>query len=245
MATSKSSNMAPDPMASKLLEADSELAVQEAQLAAQIEALQEKRKSLQTVIHLFGSTNGQMAVSAPSVSAQPSANGFVAEPPTLPSSKATSTDVTSDPKRKGRQPSTTNGNAAKASSKSAVTQTATQPGRKSSSTKADVSATASKKASKPVKESTDWQPYVRKEYQDRSLPKAVLAVLQDHPNQVVEVPKIIDSIFVDTIPKPARTNARDRLSNVLSVGLKNKKWFRGKTGEYSVSKEAAAMSIAS
>ncbi|HHP7244294.1 MAG TPA: hypothetical protein ACFE0H_06375, partial [Elainellaceae cyanobacterium] len=101
------------------------------------------------------------------------------------------------------------------------------------------SATVSQKPIAKGKKSSDWQPYVRKEYRDRSLPQSVLAVLQDHPREVVEVPSIIDAIFVDDIPKPARTRARDRLSNVLSVGLRNKKWYRGKTGLYSVSKEVA------
>lgn len=235
MAKSKSSNTASDSTASKLLAVDSELAAQEAQLAAQIEALQEKRKSLQDVIHMFGSTNGHTSADeALSESVPASSNGSVAAAP------AKSIEAPTAPKRRGRKPSSTKDketptshSTTKTTSKSTDAKPAKSSGKKSSATQDD------------SKKSVDWQPYVRKEYQDRSLPQAVLSVLRDHPNEVVEVPTIIDTIFVDDIPKMARASARDRLSNVLSVGLKNKKWFRGKTGEYSVSKEAAAMSIAS
>lgn len=45
----------------KLLEADSDLAIQAAALANQMEALQEKRRSLQSVIKLFDSTKTSVA----------------------------------------------------------------------------------------------------------------------------------------------------------------------------------------
>jgi len=85
-----------------------------------------------------------------------------------------------------------------------------------------------------------WQAYLKKAYQDLSLPKAILRVLQQRPEGVVSVPEIIDAIFVKQTPRPVRTVIRTRLSNALSVGLKNQKWYRGKTGEYSISEEAAA-----
>ncbi|NJL39965.1 MAG: hypothetical protein HC840_31885 [Leptolyngbyaceae cyanobacterium RM2_2_4] len=46
-----------DPTLIKLLEADSDLATQAAALANQMEQLQEKRRSLQTVIKMFDSTS--------------------------------------------------------------------------------------------------------------------------------------------------------------------------------------------
>jgi len=85
-----------------------------------------------------------------------------------------------------------------------------------------------------------WQSYLRKDYQNLSLPKAVLKVLQQRPEGVVSVPEIIDAIFVKQTPQPVRATIRTRLSNALSVGLKNQKCYRGKTGQYSISKEAAA-----
>ena len=43
-----------DPTVAKLLEVDSDLADQEALLLAQLESIGEKRRSLKTVIDLFG-----------------------------------------------------------------------------------------------------------------------------------------------------------------------------------------------
>ncbi|MGF1497482.1 MAG: hypothetical protein ACFB8W_11745, partial [Elainellaceae cyanobacterium] len=63
------------------------------------------------------------------------------------------------------------------------------------------------------------------------------------PEGVVSVPEIIDAIFVKQTPQPVRATIRTRLSNALSVGLKNQKWYRGKTGQYSISKEAAARAV--
>ncbi|MGJ3245751.1 MAG: hypothetical protein ACFE0I_06710 [Elainellaceae cyanobacterium] len=213
-----------EPMETKLLEVDTELASQEVQLAAQLEAIQEKRKSLQTVIHMFSSSDEPVSSGTPLDEAVSSAvNGFVSESPEPSAPKEKESAAThKSPKSQSPAPRSKAPKASKSAAKP--------------STKG---ATTSQKSSAKNKKSSDWQPYVRKEYRDRSLPQAVLAVLEDHPKEVVEVPSIIDAIFVDNIPKPARTSARDRLSNVLSVGLRNKKWYRGKTGLYSVSKEVA------
>ncbi|MGJ3253345.1 MAG: hypothetical protein ACFE0J_19755 [Elainellaceae cyanobacterium] len=219
----------PETMSSKLLDVDSELASREAMLAAQLEAIQEKRKSLQTVIHMFASP-GESLPSSISLEALTSNNGFAAESPVeqpAPSDKEKDQDASK--RQKGKQ------------NKPISRRSTSESTRQSTKTSKSSSKTQSKSTSK---KSTDWQPYVRNEFRDRSLPQAVLTVLEEHPNDVVEVPSIIDTIFVDDIPKQARLSARDRLSNVLSVGLKNRKWYRGKTGHYSVSKDAAAASIA-
>ena len=62
--------------------------------------------------------------------------------------------------------------------------------------------------------------------------------MQQHSGEVLEIATIIDAIFVDDIPKEVRSTARSRVSNVLSVGAKNGKWYRGKLGKYSTSQTA-------
>ncbi|HHP7244505.1 MAG TPA: hypothetical protein ACFE0H_07450 [Elainellaceae cyanobacterium] len=217
-----------ETMSSKLLDVDSELASREAMLAAQLEAVQEKRKSLQTVIHMFAAP-GESLPSSISLEALTSNNGFSAESPA-------ETPAPSDEKAPDKPKSQKT-----KQNKTIPQRSESKSNRQSTKTPKASSKPQSKSTSK---KSTDWQPYVRKEFRDRSLPQAVLTVLEEYPNDVVEVPSIIDTIFVDDIPKQARLSARDRLSNVLSVGLKNRKWYRGKTGHYSVSKDAAAASIA-
>ncbi len=239
MKNSASLSPSPDSVSSKLLEVDSDLATQEGHLAAQLEALQEKRKSLQTVIHMFSSDNG-LALSA---SAADLANGFISAslPTTAPSfadevESADDADEMSSKSKATRKPKAAKDSASEkgmASSRKLGRKLGRQPRETSSAT------------SKSSKKSVDWQPYVRQEFRDRSLPQAVLAVLEQHPGETVEVPNIISTIFVDDIPKQARLSARDRLSNVLSVGLRTQKWYRGRTGHYSVSREAARASMVS
>ncbi|WP_190682372.1 hypothetical protein [Leptolyngbya sp. FACHB-671] len=90
-----------------------------------------------------------------------------------------------------------------------------------------------------------WQHYIRKEFAKLSLPQAVASVIQSQPEAVLGVPEIVNMLFVDATPQAARNDARNRVSNVLSIGLKNDKWYRAKKGQYSLSREVAEASIAS
>ncbi|CAA9243910.1 hypothetical protein AVDCRST_MAG92-1678 [uncultured Coleofasciculus sp.] len=69
-------------------------------------------------------------------------------------------------------------------------------------------------------------------------------MLQRQRDEVLNVSTILESLFVVEIPQAARSEARNRIANVLSIGLKSNKWYRGKKGQYSLSREAAGMSSA-
>lgn len=77
---------------------------------------------------------------------------------------------------------------------------------------------------------------MREEFVDASLAEAVSEVMQQHSDKVLEITAILDIVFVDEIPKEMRSTARERVSNVLSVGAKKGKWYRGALGKYSMSK---------
>jgi hypothetical protein len=62
--------------------------------------------------------------------------------------------------------------------------------------------------------------------------------MQRQASQVLNTAAIVDVIFVDAIPRDVRSKARELVSNVLSVGVKKKKWYRGEVGSYSMSKAA-------
>ncbi len=62
--------------------------------------------------------------------------------------------------------------------------------------------------------------------------------MQQHSEQVLEITAILDAIFVEEIPKEVRRKARERVSNVLSVGAKKGKWYPGLAGRYSSLKAA-------
>ncbi len=96
--------------------------------------------------------------------------------------------------------------------------------------------------SAPVKKRSEapntWQQYVKDEFSNATLSEAVSEVMQQRSELVLEIATIIDSIFVNDIPKEIRSTARERISNVLSVGSKSGKWYRGQLGKYSMSKAA-------
>lgn len=217
-----SAKPAPESMETKLLEIESTLAAQEAQIAAQLQTLQDKRKSLQTVIHMF--TAEPDTPPDASVAAKDSAPATVADV-----SDDSQSEVTSDVAEVSPEP------------------TPSPRGRRKKGSSATKSRTSSKSSSKSStkragKKSDEWGAYLKPKYRDRPLLQAVLSVLEQYPDQVVEVPHIMDSILIDKTPKEIRALVRHRLSNVLTVGLKRQKWYRGKVGTYSVSKEAARAS---
>ncbi|MGF1496146.1 MAG: hypothetical protein ACFB8W_04895 [Elainellaceae cyanobacterium] len=242
-----SQNSTPDVMMSKLLEVDAQLASQEAKVEAQLASVREKRQSLQTVIDIFAAGDEASASTLSAMSLfkdEPSVptNGATTPAPAKPSpleeeepvavtepdetefAESDEEEESPPPTKTTRKPRGRGGRAARAAKSTRSPKAASSKGRGKGG-------------------GASWQNYVRKEYENTTLPQAVLAVLEKEPNDVVEVPSILDAIFVDDIPKQARTSARDRLSNILSVGLKNNKWYRGKTGHYSVSKEAALASL--
>lgn len=207
-----------DPTLVKLLEADSDLAAQAAALTSQMEALKEKRRSLQTVIGLFSSTETATDLTEESFKTtdEVDAASSVEESSLEPDDDSEESEVEIPSKARTAKPA--------------------GRGRKSST------ATPLEKSSG---RDTAWRRYMRKEFAKTSLPEAVSHILHQQPDKVFEVPSIVDALFIEATPKDARNDARNRVSNVLSIGLKNNKWYRGKKGQYSLSQEAIKASMAS
>ena len=201
----------------KLLEVDADLAATEVQLAAQLQSIQEKRHSLKNVISLFPSVN--TAAPTPVETSTPELVEKLAEPPVLEVATPELEDTTIDT-------------------------TEAAPSTQKRQVKKNPSSTTSKsnKKSAPTKEASKevdtWQQYVKEDFSNASLAEAVAEVMQQQQEQVVEITTILDAIFVEEIPKELRSKARERVSNVLSVGAKKGKWYRGLAGKYSSSKVA-------
>jgi hypothetical protein len=109
---------------------------------------------------------------------------------------------------------------------------------KKNSSPASKKQSAKSKSQNPSKELETWSDYLRDEFSDATLSQAVSEVMQRQPEQVLETAVIVDAIFVDEIPRDVRSKARERVSNVLSVGVKKEKWYRGGAGSYSMSEAA-------
>ena len=203
-------------MVAQLLEIDTDLAVQEVELTLQLQSIQEKRHSLKNVISLFppGDTVTPTTVAAPT-----SVVKNIAEPPVQEEITPELDEVTTD-----------------------TTEAAPQPpkrqGKGNLSTNSDKPSKKSVPAQETVKETAIWQQYLQDKFVTDSLAVAVFEVMQQQPDRVLEITAILDTLFVPEIPKDVRSTARERVSNILSVGAKKGKWYRGDAGKYSMSKIA-------
>ncbi|NJO49017.1 MAG: hypothetical protein HC840_05550 [Leptolyngbyaceae cyanobacterium RM2_2_4] len=125
-----------------------------------------------------------------------------------------------------------------------ASETTPKRGKKMSSLSDKTKQKTTQTRAKGSRQTENWQQYMKREFGQASLPEAVSRVLQSYPNEALETPTIVNAIFTDKMPLELRNQARDRVSNVLSVGLKDNKWYRGQKGCYSASKTAAAASMA-
>ncbi|WP_199192430.1 hypothetical protein [Chlorogloea sp. CCALA 695] len=209
-------SQASDPTIAKLLEVDADLAVQEVELTLQLQSIQEKRHSLKNVISLFPpvDTATRTPVTTPTPVVEDVAD--ITEEAANPKLDK----VTTDTIEAAPQPSKRQGKKNLSPSNSKPSKKAVVP------------------AQETVKEAAIWQQYLQDEFVTDSLAVAVFEVMQQQPERVLEITAILDAIFVVETPKDVRSTARERVSNVLSVGAKKGKWYRGKLGKYSMSKAA-------
>ena len=236
MPNSQTSSDTSNPTVAKLLEVDSELAIQELQLSAQLQSIQEKRLSLKTVIDLFAPTDTTTATPIATAVQTPVAeeSAEVTDEQAEPSAEDVVTPELGSPK-----PDITTD--AKAPTVSDATK---RQAKKNSSPTSKKQSKKSLSKQNPSKELETWSDYLRDEFSDATLSQAVSEVMQRQPEQVLETTAIVDAIFVDEIPPEVRSKARERVSNVLSVGVKKEKWYRGGAGSYSMSKAAVEDSVA-
>jgi hypothetical protein len=238
---SQPSSKASDPILSKLIEADSELTQQEAALLARLETIQEKRKGLKTVISMFspgGSHTShllqQLGETLPNSQTNGTASTIPSEAPTNGTAAIAESNTEPKPAEStAKTPRQSKGKTSRKTTSAAKESTSKRKGGKTS------------KETKPARRSLGWQQYIRDEFGKSSLAEAIPQVLGRRPGEVLETGEIIDAIFVTDIPKEARSTVRERVSNILSAGLKVNKWYRGKTGCYSLSKSAAETSLSS
>ena len=205
-----------DPTLTKLLEVDSGLAAQEAELTAQLESLQAKRNSLKTVLGLFAST---------------------ATPPTAATTEAATTSITELEQAEPVAESSPTTSAI--DEPAAQTDSASKPRRKKSPSAGKTKQSSkSGKGSRAAKQAENWQQYVKDEFRQTPLPEVVSSLLQQRPNEVFEISAVVEAIFDDEMPPVARGKARDRISNILSTGARNNQWHRSKQGRYSLAEVA-------
>ena len=227
MQNSPGSHQTSNSTAAKLLEVDSELASLEVELLSQLESIQEKRRSLKTVIGLF--TESVTQKTAPTLAPQKTPEAKTDEEPLAvgenvftQSLSTPSTTATVDVETEALPDTQPNVTKRKAPS-------LTKGGKTQPATRLD----------KTTKKAAEWQDYMRKEFSSTSLAEVVHTVLQRHADEVLEISAIMNAIFSDDLPKDVGSQARRQVTNILSQGAMKNKWYRGQLGQYSMSKAAA------
>jgi hypothetical protein len=224
VANSPRQDQVSDPTVAKLLEVDAALASQAADLTAQLQSVQEKRKSLKSVINMFGLAETATNV-ASSVPTLPSETNGKAE------QAATQEEITSE----------VSGLQAPAANDSNTQVAPKKPKQKVQKASASTNRKQTAKlarASKTAKKTEGWQQYLRDDFSDIALPDAVSIVLQEQSDQVLGIAEVVDAIFVAEMPPQVRVKARERVSNILSEGVRKNRWYRGQEGKYSMSSAA-------
>ena len=102
------------------------------------------------------------------------------------------------------------------------------------------SAKASKPAAKTKAKTTkkkdgraaDWQKYMRPGVKNQSIPDAVKLVLATQPEKGFKIAEVMEALFKEAIPKAQYLKARNRVSNVLSGGVRAGDWHRGDRSTY-------------
>ena len=196
-------------------------------MLSQLAAVQEKRRSLKSVVSLFTTAAPPATAPLEQPAQTPLAEmGRKSEPvdfdlvaPTLETSMATiaanlQTEADSEPQSH------------RANQKSA------------SSTKGNKT-TKVMRPIKVAKNASGWQQYLLSAFTQISLPSAVSLVLQREAERVFDIPAVVKAIFSDTLPAEAEGKARRQVTNILSDGARKNKWYRGQLGYYSMSKAAA------
>lgn len=101
-------------------------------------------------------------------------------------------------------------------------------------------AKAKRKQATPKKKKTDgrtasWQKYTRPGVKSESIPDAVRLILETQPEKGFKIVEVMDALFQEDMPKAQYLKARNRISNVLSGGVRAGDWHRGERSTYRLS----------
>lgn len=125
-----------------------------------------------------------------------------------------------------------------ASSASKTTERGTTRGtakKAASSTESAVKKAAGKAKKKKDGRAASWQKYTRPGVKNQSIPDAVKLILSTQPDKEFKIAEVMAALFKDNMPKAQYLKARNRVSNVLSGGVRAGDWHRGGRSTYRMS----------
>ena len=194
---------------------EAELASQESQITAQLASIREQLSGIRTVVSMFA---GSAAVTEdPAISSEKPEDDelFVEEATVIEEPVAEEAIVLEAPTATKSKATASK----KASSKKAVSK----------------KALAKKPIAKKDGRIASWQKYTRPGVKNESIPDAVRLILATQPENDFKIVEVMDALFKEDMPKEQYLKARNRISNVLSGGVRAGDWYKGERGTYRMS----------
>ena len=88
------------------------------------------------------------------------------------------------------------------------------------------------RAKKKDGRTADWQKYTLPGVGDQPMPEAVKLILATKPKEDFKIAEVMSGLFKEDMPKNQYLKARNRISNILSGGVRDGEWFKGARGAY-------------
>lgn len=191
---------------------EAELASQESQIAAQLASIREQLSGIRTVMPMF--TGSAAVTEDPTISSEKPEEGksFGEEATVVEEPVAKEAIVSEAPK--------------------ATKAKATASKKASSKKAASKKAPAQKPTAKKDGRTASWQKYTRPGVKNESIPDAVRLILATQPENDFKIVEVMDALFKEDMPKDQYLKARNRISNVLSGGVRAGDWYRGERSTY-------------
>ncbi|MGC1306524.1 MAG: hypothetical protein WA885_04785 [Phormidesmis sp.] len=181
---------------------EAELASQESQLTAQLEEVRKKLSGIQSVISMFLETADAASV------------GITENSPSISEDAAIEPDDFEEETVIGEQTETE------------APQTTKKVAQKKKTAKTKAS------AKKKDGRAASWQKYTCPGVKNQSMPDAVKLILETQPENEFKIADVMDALFEEKMPRAQYLKARNRISNVLSGGVRAGDWYKGDRGTY-------------
>ena len=200
----------------QLKEIASDLEAQEASLIEKLEEVRDKLNGVRAVFPLFG----EDAATDVDQSEVPEQETAVAS-----SAKAKSSTAASASKTKSAAKGAADSTAQKSTEKTTAKKTRKTTAKKTKTGRKKDGRTAS------------WQKFTRPGVKEKTVPEAVRLVLETQPDKSFKIAEVMDSLFKEDMPKQQYLKARNRISNILSGGVRDGGWYKGDRGTYSLTEQ--------
>lgn len=197
----------------QLREIEADLSAQEEALSAELQELREKLNGIRAVLPMFDGTTGEL-----SVPAQTEPADEISE----------SEEVDDSDEEDSFEPE-----ALSAETASVEAEPEEEPESKPARKTKRKSSTSKKKDGRTA----SWQKYTRPGVRNESIPDAVKLILETQPDKEFKIAEVMEALFLDDMPKTQYLKARNRISNVLSGGVRAGDWYRGGRSTYRLTAE--------